>query len=75
MEKRDIWYYEDIANESWYKMKGIDEDKQILVISKMDDKVRPLSYYSSIVDNMDEIKQIRIYVKPENREKAEEVIK
>jgi hypothetical protein len=38
-------------------------------------RTRPLSDFSKLVKNIGEIKQMRIYVKPEDRNKAEEVLK
>ena len=56
-------------------MNGDDEDnKEIMIINGRDRKARPLSKSSTIVSNMESVKQIRIYVKPDDRTKAEEVL-
>lgn len=60
----------DIPSErSWYKVDNTDipvvtEDAKRLV--------RPLSYYSPIVKKMETMRQVRLYVKPEDRENAEQ---
>lgn len=59
----------------WYKLNGDnEEDKQVMIIKNGDKKARPLSNYSSIVSNMGRIKQMKIYVKKEDRLKAKEVL-
>jgi len=51
-------------------------DKEIMVIAAGSERsARPLSYYSSIVNNIGDVKQIRIYVWPQDRAKAEEVLR
>jgi len=44
-------------------------------VSRKDRSARPLSYYSNIVKNIGDVKQIKIYVKPEDRSRAEEVLR
>jgi len=76
LTEKEIWYWEDnAAKKVWYKL-NVDEGgkNEIMVIDK-NKNVIPLSEYSSIVKNLGELRQIRIYVKPEDREKAEEIIK
>jgi hypothetical protein len=40
-----------------------------------DGVARPLSIFSTIVKNVGEVKQIRIYVRPEDRMKAKEALR
>lgn len=58
------------ASGLWYKLNTEEESKEIVIIKGLNREVSPLSTYSSIVKNMGEVKQIRVYVKPEDREKA-----
>lgn len=75
LEDKGIWFYEDTAEKPWYKLNGDDEeDKEIMIISGKDRKARPLSELSSLVSNMKGIRQLRIYVKFEDKEKAKEVL-
>ena len=75
LDDNNIWYYEDRAERLWYKLNGDnEEDKQVMIIKNGDKKARPLSNYSSIVSNMGRIKQMKIYVKKEDRLKAKEVL-
>lgn len=76
LKSRNIWFYEDKAEHSWYKLDTDDkEDKEIMIICDPDRMARPLSQFSSIVNHMGKIKQIRIYVRPEDRKKAQEALK
>ncbi|RKZ29754.1 HD domain-containing protein [bacterium] len=68
---RKIWTYTDLANKSWYNLPKVE---QIMIIDKKK-SASPLSEYSTIVKNMGEVQTVRIYAKPEDREKAEEIIK
>ena len=74
LNKKGIWYYEDKAEGLWYKL-NVDgkENKEIMIIDR-NGKASPLSKVSSIVKNMREVKQIRIYVKLEDRKVAEEAL-
>lgn len=54
---------------------GRNGDKEIMIIMGDDDVARPLSNFSSIVKNMEEVKQIRIYVRPEDRAMAMEALR
>ena len=76
LESESVWFYEDKAEGPWYRL-NVDEkeNKEIMIISNKSTTARPLSQFSSIVRNMGEIKQIRIYVRPEDRKQAEEVLK
>ncbi|MCK4348747.1 MAG: HD domain-containing protein [Thermoplasmatales archaeon] len=68
----NIWYYEDRAEGLWYKLKGSEEGTTEIRIIQDDGKIQPLEDLSSVVRNIGEIKKIRIYVKPREKEKAEE---
>jgi uncharacterized protein len=59
------------SKRSWYKVDNTDipvvtEDANLVV--------RPLSYYSPIVKKMETMRQVRLYVKSDDRQKAEELI-
>ena len=76
LDSAEICFYEDKSERLWYKLAdGRNGDKEIMVIMGEDRAARPLSNFSSIVKNMGEVKQIRIYVKPEDRMKAKEVLR
>lgn len=78
LKRKSIWFYEDKTEHSWYKLDTDDkEDKEIMIICDLGRMARPLSHpkFSSIVRNMGKIKQIRIYVRPEDRKKAQEALK
>jgi hypothetical protein len=62
----------DIPSErSWYKVDNTD----IPVVTEDANRVvRPLSYYSPIVKKMEAMRQVRLYVKPEDRERAEQLL-
>jgi hypothetical protein len=71
LDNAGIGYYEDKSEGLWYKMAdGRNGDKEIMIIIGDDGVARPLSNFSSIVKNMGEVKQIRIYVRPEDRAMA-----
>lgn len=71
----DIWFYEDKATSGlWYKLDTEEESKEVMIIKGRSRKASPLSTYSKIVKNMGEVKQIRVYVKPEDKEKAVGVV-
>lgn len=73
LKNNKIWFFEDRATSLWYKINSDETDnKEILIIK--DKKAYPLSKESSIVKNMKEIKQIRLYVKPRDKDKAKEVL-
>lgn len=77
LEQAEVDFYEDRSEKLWYEL--IDSkngDKEIMVIAPGSERTaRPLSYYSSIVNNIGDVKQIRIYVWPQDRAKAEEVLR
>ncbi|MDY6965441.1 MAG: HD domain-containing protein [Halobacteriota archaeon] len=65
LDDEGIWYYEDEAKGLWYKLnEGGEEDLEVMIIDKSGG-VAPLHSHSSIVKNMGEMKQIRIYTKIE----------
>lgn len=74
LEDSGIWYYEDKADNVWYKLNTDEENREIMIVSKKDNEAVPLSEYSHLIKNLGEIKQIRLYVRPEDRTKAEEVL-
>jgi len=76
LESTEIWFHEDKAERLWYELnKDEKENKEIMIITNGSRTVRPLSEFSCIARNMGGVKQIRIYVKPEDKKKAEEAVK
>jgi HD superfamily phosphohydrolase len=76
LEEVGLWFHEDKSERLWYKLgDSKNGDKEIMIISSEEKSARPLSHFSSIVKNMGEVKQIRIYVKQEDRIRAKEVLK
>lgn len=76
LDSAGIGYYEDKSEGLWYKLAdGRNGDKEIMIIMSEDGVARPLSKFSSIVKNMGEVKQIRIYVRPEERVMAKEALR
>lgn len=75
LKENNIWFYEDkAASGLWYKLDTEEESKEVMIIKGRGREASPLSTYSKIVKNMGEVKQIRVYVKPEDKEKAAGVI-
>ena len=73
LKEKNVWFWEDSPQEakSWYKIK---EDEEIYVIEKDGENVCPLSEYSTIVKSLQrQFAKSRIYVKPEDREKANKI--
>jgi len=74
LDNHNIWYYEDIVKEDWYNT-----DQEIMIVPtggrmyNSNRKVKRLSDYSSIVGNFRGIKQVRIYTKERDRDKAREL--
>jgi len=73
----DLIAYKDYATSVWYKINGNDDGNGTSEIWIVDEngKVNPLSSYSNIVRNMGTIKQIRLYVWPEDRHEAEKILR
>jgi hypothetical protein len=75
LDSAGIGYYEDKSEGLWYKLAdGRNGDKEIMIMGE-DGVARPLSKFSSIVKNMGEVKQIRIYVRSEYRVMAKEALR
>ena len=75
LKNRQIWYHIDKAKSVWYKMneeKG--DNKEIMIIDTPKGGPKPLSAYSRIAKNIGTINQLRIYVKPEDRDTAKEIL-
>jgi uncharacterized protein len=71
---KGVWVHEDNkAQKSWYKLNDPKEKFPEIMIIK-DRKARPLSDYSLIVKNMKDVNQIRLYVKPNDRDRAKGII-
>jgi len=76
LEDAEVTFYEDMSEKPWYNLNNSKNgDKEIMIVSRKEGSARPLSYYSNIVKNIGDVKQIRIYVKPEDRLRAEEVLR
>ena len=67
----DLLAVEIPAGKSWYKMGS--SDIQILAETP-GGEVKPLSSYSSVVKNLQTVRQIRLYALPENRDEASSII-
>lgn len=71
LNDENIKYWEDDLTESWYKA-NIEEE--IMTIDK-EGNPTPLSEKSKVVKNLEEFDEIRLYVKPEDREEAKKIKK
>lgn len=69
-EEENIEYWEDDLLESWYKDRW---EEEIMLINK-NSKVFPLSDKSKIVGELDPFEEIRLYVKPEDRDDAKRIV-
>ena len=74
-DEKDIWYWEDVAKKEWYKMNSDGAGKEEIMIIGDRKGVTPLQKYSRIVKNIGESMRYRLYVKPNDREGAETIIK
>lgn len=75
LDEEDIWYWEDMAKKVWYEMNSGEVGKEEIMIIGNEEKVTPLRKYSRIVENIGESRKIGLYVKPDDREAAEMIIK
>lgn len=75
LDEEDIWYWEDTAKKVWYEMNSGEVGKEEIMITGDDETVTPLRKYSRIVENIGESRKIGLYVKPDDRETAEMIIK
>jgi HD superfamily phosphohydrolase len=77
LQKNGLWCYVDKAEESWYKRDVNEgENKEIKIVSRADiGKSERLASRSRIVDNIGGISKMRIYVRPEDRNDAREVLR
>lgn len=70
---KQLWYCEDLADKVWYDLSKDELGKEIMVVP--DKRIAsPLSGYSRIVEGLNESRQIRIYVKPQDREIAKTIL-
>ena len=74
-DEKDIWYWEDVAKKEWYKMNSDGAGKEEIMIIGDRKGVTPLQKYSRIVKNIGESMRYRLYVKLNDREGAETIIK
>jgi hypothetical protein len=68
----DLLAAEIPAEKSWYKVGHA--DIQVLAEAPKP-KVKPLSTYSSVVKNIQTVRQVRLYARPENRDEAHSRLK
>lgn len=68
LDSREIWYLRDEIKDSWYLL-----GQEIMIIDE-DDEVAPLSEYSRVVRSLGETRQIRVYVKPEDKGVARDIL-
>ena len=75
LNSNKLWFWEDTPAEakSWYKIK---DDEEIKIITEKGGVIKPLSEYSVIVKSLKkQFAKSRLYVKPEDKNKAENLIK
>lgn len=75
LDSEGIWYLEDMAMNVWYKLNKDERGREEIMIIGRDKSTTPLLNYSRIVKNLGISRQIRLYIKPKDRENAEKVIK
>jgi uncharacterized protein len=84
LESNGIDPWEENSKSSWYKLDkssnseeciGDKEGKEEIMIILDKNKTKPLSEQSNIAKYIDKINQIRLYVKPDDREKANDIVK
>jgi len=68
----DLVVYEDLAKSKWYEVNGESSTMEIFI--KLDGKIMPLSKISRIVPKMGEMRQRRLYVYPESKDKARKLL-
>jgi HD superfamily phosphohydrolase len=67
INKMGKWFHRDIADKTWYKLNDNGQENQEIVIIK-NGYGEPLSRFSRMAKCIDKIKQICLYVKPEDRD-------
>jgi hypothetical protein len=73
LQRQNIWFYQDEVKKSWYEM-----NDPIMIFSDEPNAkktARPLSERSKIVKNIEFIKKWRLYVKPKDKERANDAIR
>ncbi len=75
LDSEEIWYLEDMAMNVWYKLNKDERGREEIMIIGRDKSTTPILKYSRIVKNLGISRQIRLYIKPKDRENAEKVIK
>lgn len=75
LDSKEIWYLEDMANNVWYKLNKDERGREEIMIIAKDKSTSPLSVYSRAVKNLGASRQIRLYVKADEREKTEKEIR
>lgn len=74
LDDEGIWYWVDESPRVWYDTNRHEKgNKEIMIVTK-DQSTSPLSERSPIVKNIGDVRQIRLYVKPEDRERAEKMV-
>jgi len=70
---KDLVCFEDEAFKLWYNMSKEEGDMEIFIIRQ--NKIKPLSSYSTIVKNIGRIHQIRLYTLYENKNRAKKMLR
>ncbi|MEM3390305.1 MAG: HD domain-containing protein [Thermoproteota archaeon] len=70
LKSNNIWYCIMDTGDSWYKLNHWGE---VMIVDE-GGKVSPLSKYSRVVRYLGETKQIRVYVKSEDKDSAENIL-
>lgn len=60
------------AEKSWYKVGST--DIPVMIKSGRNQQVKPLSEFSSVISNMEPIRQTLLYARPEHKEQAERLL-
>ncbi|MBI3979120.1 MAG: hypothetical protein HY331_13125 [Chloroflexi bacterium] len=69
----DLVSFPDSAEKSWYKL----DDKEVNITRETGPRIGsidPLSHLSTVVRGLRETKQLRVYVRPDDRDAAREIV-
>lgn len=70
LNEESVWVVEDDVEKVWYESKRDGESTNEIMIIGKNGICKPLSQHSRLVHNMGELKQMRLYVKQEEKNKA-----
>ena len=71
LQQKGIWFHEDTSEKAWYNPS---KDFEVMIIKEEDGTAKPLSEISTIVDKIKNIKQTKIFVKSQDKNRAKEAI-